>query len=33
LISIVGDKSKMDLDLLVQYGKLIEVGLEDIFIF
>lgn len=33
LISIVGDKNKMDLDLLVQYGKLIEVGLEDIFIF
>ena len=33
LISIVGDKNKMDLNLLVQYGKVIEVGLEDIFIF
>ena len=33
LISIVGDKNKMDLDLLAQYGKVVEVGLEDIFVF
>jgi predicted Zn-dependent peptidase len=33
LISIVGDKNKMDMDLLAKYGKVIEVSLEDVFVF
>ena len=33
LISIVGDKNKIDLDALEKYGTVSEVGLEDIFVF
>ena len=33
LISIVGDKNKIDLEALEQYGTVSEVGLEDIFVF
>lgn len=33
LISIVGDKNKIDMEALARYGKLTEVGLEDIFVF
>ncbi len=33
LISITGDKTKIDMEALGQYGKIIEVGLEDVFAF
>ena len=33
LISIVGDKNKIDLEALGKYGAVSEVGLEDIFVF
>ncbi|MBM3262300.1 MAG: insulinase family protein [candidate division Zixibacteria bacterium] len=33
LISIVGDKNKINLESLSRYGKVIEVGLQDIFVF
>ena len=31
LVSILGDRQRMDLEALAQYGTVIEVGLEDIF--
>ena len=33
LISITGDKSKMDLEALAAQGEIIELGLEDLFAF
>jgi len=33
LISIVGDKSKIDMEALARHGRIIELGLEDIFAF
>ena len=33
LISITGDKSKMDLEALAAQGELVELGLEDLFAF
>ena len=32
LISIVGDRNKMDMDRLAAMGQVIEVGLTDIFV-
>ena len=32
LISIVGDRNKMDMERLAAVGQVIEVGLEDIFV-
>ena len=32
LISIVGDRNKMDMERLAAVGQVIEIGLEDIFV-
>ena len=32
LISIVGDRNKIDMERLAQAGKVVEIGLEDIFV-
>jgi len=33
LISIVGDKNKIDMEALAQHGKLIELTIDDLFAF